>query len=109
MEGYMALENKLGITDSAELARTEEKISKIKAIGLYESDLIGESEVGRFSGLAKIHKFLFDEIYDFAGKVRTVNIAKGNFRFAPVMYFIYLQWKEALLRMWKLKFYLKMH
>ncbi len=82
----MALENKLGITDSAELARVEERISKIKAIGLYESDLIGEFEVGRFSGLAKIHKFLFDEIYDFAGKVRTVNIAKGNFRFAPVMY-----------------------
>lgn len=82
----MALENKLGITDSAELARTEEKISKIKAIELYESDIIEESEVGRFSGLAKIHKFLFDEIYDFAGKIRTVNMAKGNFRFAPVMY-----------------------
>lgn len=82
----MALENKLGITDSAELARTEEKISKIKAIELYESDFIEEFEVGKFSGLAKIHKFLFDEIYDFAGKIRTVNIAKGNFRFAPVMY-----------------------
>lgn len=82
----MALKNKLGINDSAELARTEEKISKIKAIELYESDLVKESEVGKFSGLAKIHKFLFDEIYDFAGKVRTVNIAKGSFRFAPVMY-----------------------
>ncbi len=82
----MALENKLGINDSAELARTEEKISKIKAIELYESNIVEESEIGRFSGLAKIHKFLFDEIYDFAGKVRTVNIAKGNFRFAPVMY-----------------------
>ncbi len=82
----MALENKLGITDSAELARTEEKISKIKAIELYGSDIIEEFEVGKFSGLAKIHKFLFDEIYDFAGKIRTVNIAKGNFRFAPVMY-----------------------
>ncbi len=82
----MALENKLGITDSAELARTEEKISKIKAIELYESDVIEEFEVGQFSGLVKIHKFLFDEIYDFAGKIRTVNIAKGNFRFAPVMY-----------------------
>jgi len=82
----MALENKLGINDSAELARTEEKISKIKAIELYESDIIEEFEVGKFSGLAKIHKFLFDEIYDFAGKVRTVNIAKSNFRFAPVMY-----------------------
>ncbi len=82
----MALENKLGITDLAELARTEEKISKIKAIELYESDIIEEFEVGKFSGLVKIHKFLFDEIYDFAGKIRTVNIAKGNFRFAPVMY-----------------------
>ncbi len=82
----MVLENKLGITDSAELARIEEKISKKKAIGLYECDIIEEFEVGKFSGLAKIHKFLFDEIYDFAGKIRTVNIAKGNFRFAPVMY-----------------------
>lgn len=82
----MALENKSGINDSAELARIEEKKSKIKAIGLYESDIIEEFEVGKFSGLAKIHKFLFDEIYDFAGKIRTVNIAKGNFRFAPVMY-----------------------
>ena len=82
----MALENKLGIKDSAELARTEEKISKIKAIELYESDIIEEFQVGKFSGLAKIHKFLFDEIYAFAGKVRTVNIAKGNFRFAPIMY-----------------------
>ncbi len=82
----MALENKLGITDSAELARTEERISKIKAIELYESDIAKKFEIGKFSGLAKIHKFLFDEIYDFAGKVRTVNMAKGNFRFAPVMY-----------------------
>ena len=82
----MALENKLGINDSAELAREEEKISKIKAIELYENNIVEESEVGKLSGLVKIHKFLFDEIYDFAGKVRTVNIAKGNFRFAPVMY-----------------------
>ncbi len=82
----MALENKLGITDSAELARTEERISKIKAIELYESDIVEKFEIGKFSGLAKIHKFLFDEIYDLAGKVRTVNMAKGNFRFAPVMY-----------------------
>jgi len=82
----MALGNKLGIDDSAELARTEEKISKIKAIELYQSDIIKNFEIGKFSGLAKIHKFLFDEIYDFAGKLRTVNIAKGNFRFAPVMY-----------------------
>lgn len=82
----MALENKLGINDSAELARAEEKISKIKAIELYESNIVKDFEIGKFSGLAKIHKFLFEEIYDFAGKVRTVNIAKGNFRFAPVMY-----------------------
>lgn len=82
----MALENKLGIKDSAELARAEEKISKIKAIELYENNIVEEFEIGKFSGLAKIHKFLFEEIYDFAGKVRTVNIAKGNFRFVPVMY-----------------------
>lgn len=82
----MALKNKLGIDDSAELARVEEKISKTKAVKLYENDIVEEFEVGKFSGLAKIHKFLFDELYDFAGKVRTVNIAKGNFRFTPVMY-----------------------
>lgn len=82
----MALENKLGINDSAELARVEEKISKAKAIKLYESNIVEDFEVGKFSGLVKIHRFLFEELYDFAGKVRTVNIAKGNFRFAPVMY-----------------------
>ncbi|MCI8706304.1 MAG: cell filamentation protein Fic [Lachnospiraceae bacterium] len=82
----MALRNKLGINDSAELARVEEKISKIKAIKLYERNIVDDFEVGKFSGLAKIHKFLFDELYDFAGKIRIVNIAKGNFRFAPVMY-----------------------
>lgn len=82
----MALENKLGINDLAELARKEEKISKIKAIELYERNIIEDFEVGKFSGLSKIHKFLFGEIYDFAGKLRTVNLAKGNFRFAPVMY-----------------------
>lgn len=82
----MALENKLGIKDLAELAREEEKISKIKALELYEGKIVEEFEIGKFSGLAKIHKFLFDEIYDFAGVIRTVNIAKGNFRFAPVMY-----------------------
>ena len=82
----MALENKLGINNLAEFARAEEKISKLKAIELYENNIIEDFEVGRFSGLAKIHKYLFDEIYDFAGKIRTVNIAKGNFRFAPVMY-----------------------
>lgn len=82
----MALENKLKINDSAELARIEEKISKSRAVKLFESNIVEEFEVGKFSGLAKIHKFLFDELYDFAGKVRTVNIAKGSFRFAPVMY-----------------------
>ena len=75
----MALENKLGINDSTELARIEEKISKLKAIKLFENNIVEEFEVGKFSGLAKIHKFLFEDLYDFAGKLRTVNIAKGNF------------------------------
>ncbi len=82
----MALENKLGITDSSELARNEEKISKKKALELFEAGLLETFEVGTFEGLSKIHKYLFGEIYDFAGKIRNVNIAKGNFRFAPVMY-----------------------
>lgn len=82
----MALKNKLGITDSSELAREEEKISKRKAVELFHDGLLDKLEVGKFSSLAKIHKILFDEIYDFAGKIRDVNIAKGNFRFAPLMY-----------------------
>ncbi len=82
----MVLENKLGITDSAELARTEEKISKKKALELFEQSLLDTFEVGTFKGLSEIHRHLFDEIYDFAGQLRTVNIAKGGFRFAPVMY-----------------------
>ena len=82
----MALENKLGITDSAELARAEEKISKARALELFETGLLDTFPVGDFEGLAMIHKYLFDDIYDFAGEMRTVNIAKGNFRFAPVMY-----------------------
>jgi len=82
----MILENKWGINDPTELARVEEKISKTKAIKLYESNIVEDFEVGKFSGLVKIHKFLFEELYDFAGKIRTINIAKGNFRFAPVMY-----------------------
>lgn len=82
----MVLENKLGITDSAELAREEERISKAKALSLFESGLLDTFEVGTFKGLCSIHKYLFEDIYDFAGKLRTVNIAKGNFRFAPVMY-----------------------
>ncbi|MCM1143391.1 MAG: Fic family protein [Blautia sp.] len=82
----MALENKLGIVDFVELARVEEKISKRKAVALYENNIVEDVEVGKFQGLAKIHKFLFEEVYHFAGQIRTVNIAKGNFRFAPVMY-----------------------
>lgn len=82
----MALENKLGITDSAELAREEERISKKKAIELYDKDLLDGLEAGKFSALRFIHKYLFDDIYVFAGEVRDVNIAKGGFRFAPVMY-----------------------
>lgn len=82
----MALENKLGITDSAELAREEERISKKKAIELYDKDLLDGLEAGKFSALRFIHKYLFDDIYVFAGEVRDVNIAKGSFRFAPVMY-----------------------
>ena len=82
----MALENKLSITDSSELARIEEKISKRKAIDLFENGFLNTLEAGKFSALAAIHKYLFDEIYDFAGKLRTVNISKGNFRFAPLMY-----------------------
>ena len=82
----MALENKLGITDSAELAREEEKISKKKALWLFESGTLDSLKAGTFAALQEIHKGLFEELYDFAGKIRTVNLAKGNFRFAPVMY-----------------------
>lgn len=82
----MALANKLGITDSSELARVEEKISKKKAIEMFESGLLDTFEVGTFMALSEFHKCLFGEIYDFAGKIRDVNIAKGGFRFAPVMY-----------------------
>lgn len=82
----MALENKLGIIDSAELAREEEKISKKKALWLFESGTLDSLKAGTFAALQEIHKCLFEELYDFAGKIRTVNLAKGNFRFAPVMY-----------------------
>lgn len=82
----MALENKLGITDSAELARAEEKISKTGAMKLFESGILDNLTSGTFHTLAEIHRFLFEEIYEFAGKIRTVNIAKGGFRFAPVIY-----------------------
>lgn len=80
------LENKLGLTSSAELAREEERISKKKAAMLFENHILDNLESGKFSTLQAIHKYLFDEIYDFAGKLRTINIAKGNFRFAPLMY-----------------------
>ena len=82
----MALQNKLGLTDELELARAEEKLSKTKALALYDTGLLDTFPVGTFAGLAMIHKYLFDEVYEFAGQMRTVNIAKGNFRFAPVMY-----------------------
>ncbi len=82
----MALENKLGITSSPELAEAEERISKKKAVELFENGLLDSLEAGTFASLRAIHKYLFDEIYDFAGELRTVNIAKGNFRFAPLMY-----------------------
>ena len=82
----MAFENKLGLTSSAELAREEERISKTKALALFETGLLDSLEAGRFSSLQVIHQHLFEDIYDFAGQVRTVNLAKGSFRFAPVMY-----------------------
>ena len=82
----MALQNKLGLTDELELAREEERISKQKALALYDTGLLNTFPVGTFAGLAMIHKYLFEDIYEFAGQMRTVNIVKGNFRFAPVMY-----------------------
>ena len=82
----MALENKLGITNSAELAREEERISKKKAVELFERGALDNLEPGKFTSLQAIHKALFEDIYDFAGKLRTVNLAKGNFRFVPLMY-----------------------
>lgn len=82
----MVIKNKLQINDSVELARVEEKISKKKAIELFESGYLNSLEPGKFNSLSKIHKYIFGDIYDFAGVVRDVNIAKGNFRFAPVMY-----------------------
>lgn len=82
----MVLENKLGLKTSSELARAEEKISKKKALDLFELGLLKDLKSGTFETLSFIHKYLFEDIYDFAGKIREVNIAKGNFRFAPVMY-----------------------
>ena len=87
----MALENKLGLTSSADLAREEERISKKKAVALFETRLLDTLPAGKFITLQAIHKYLFEDIYDFAGEIRTVNMAKGNFRFAPLMY-----WQAAL-------------
>ncbi len=80
------LENKLGITNAIELAKEEEKITKIKAMELFQTKKIDTFEVGTFKGLAQIHKYLFEDIYAFVGKIRTENISKGNFRFASAMY-----------------------
>ena len=80
------LENKLGITSAPELAETEERISKKKALELFENGILDRLEVGTFESLKMIHKYLFGDIYDFAGEMRSVNISKGNFRFAPLMY-----------------------
>ena len=82
----MALENKLGLTSSADLAREEERLSKKKAVALFETGLLDTLPAGKFVTLQAIHKYLFEDIYNFAGEIRTVNMAKGNFRFAPLMY-----------------------
>ena len=82
----MVLENKLGIKKAAELVKQDEKISKLKAIEIFENDVFEEFDAGRFETLAKIHKFLFDEIYYYAGEVREIDITKGNFKFTPVIY-----------------------
>ena len=82
----MPIENKLGITDSATLAKEEERISKTRAVELFESDMLASLPAGTFDTLCRIHAHLFSDIYNFAGKIRTVNMSKGNFRFAPLMY-----------------------
>lgn len=87
----MVLENKLGITNSARLAKEEERISKKKAVEMFQTGFLSGLQAGSFDSLIQIHKYLFDELYDFAGKIRGVNLAKGNFRFIPVIYL-----KEAL-------------
>lgn len=80
------MDNKLGITNQSELARKEEKITKLKALELFDSKKINDFEVGTFKGLSQIHRYLFEDVYSFAGEIRKVNIAKGNFRFASVLY-----------------------
>ena len=82
----MSVENKLGLTSSDDLAREEERLSKKKAVELFENGMLDTLPAGKFTTLQAIHKYLFEDIYDFAGKLRTVNLAKGNFRFAPLMY-----------------------
>lgn len=82
----MTLENKFGLTNSADLAREEEFVSKKRAVELFENSVLDSLPAGKFSTLQAIHKYLFEDIYDFAGELRTVNIAKGNFRFAPLLY-----------------------
>jgi cell filamentation protein len=86
MTNKMILENRLNITDSAELACEEERISKKKAVQLFDRKLLDTFDVGTFAGLAAIHKYMFEDIFDFAGEIRTVNLVKGNFRFAPLIY-----------------------
>ena len=86
MDGNKVLGNKMGLISSADLAREEERISKKKAVELFECGMLEKLESGSFSALKAIHKYLFDEIYDFAGEIRTVNISKSNFRFAHLMY-----------------------
>lgn len=80
------IDNKLGIKNSTELARIEEKISKQNAIKMFDTGFLENLQAGTYESLSAIHKYLFDEIYDFAGKLRKVNLAKGNFRFVPLMY-----------------------
>ena len=87
----MTLENKLGINDALELAHEEERLTKKRALELFDKNILDSFEVGTFAGLKDIHAYLFQDVYSFAGKIRTVNIAKGHFRFAPVLYL-----KEAL-------------
>lgn len=82
----MAIENKLGITDSSKLARAEERISKKKALQMFEEGFFDKLHAGTFQALSEVHRYLFEDIYEFAGQIRDVNIAKGNFRFAPLMY-----------------------
>lgn len=82
----MTLGNKLGLTDAIELAHAEERLTKKRALELYDKKILDQYEVGTFAGLQQIHGYFFQDVYEFAGKMRTVNIAKGNFRFAPVLY-----------------------